>query len=131
MNKILITIVATVVILVGAVFVVKTLVPSSTGKFGDTTNYNPLPYAPTNSSVLCATTPTLLLATSSAGRPFVSISNISAQGIYLGFNNTAALYQGMMIPASTTITLPQGSIPMNAIYCIGYANSSTSISAVN
>ena len=130
MNKILITIVATVVILVGAVFVVKTLVPSSTGKFGDTTNYNPL-VSPTSTSVVCATTPTMLLATSSAGRPFVSVSNLAAQAIYLNYGNTAALYQGIMVPASTTITLNQSSTYLGAIYCIGYANSSTSLESVN
>ena len=130
MQKILIAIIGTVVILVGAVIILKD-VQGTGGKYGDVTNFNPLPYTPTSTGILCGTTPTLLLDTSSAGRPFVSISNISSQNIYLGFNNTAVLYTGLTLQASTTVQLSQLAIPYNAVYCIAASSASTTLSAVN
>lgn len=100
--------------------------------FGDTTNYNPLQAGTiTNTGVLCGSTSTLLLATSSAGRPYVSISNLSSQAVYLGFGNSASLFQGIMIPASTTKEFSTNSIYLGAIYCIASSNASTSEAYVN
>jgi hypothetical protein len=128
--KIIIGVIVGVVVATGAFLVFH---PTSTAKFGDTTNYNPLPYNPVSTGVLCNTTSTLLLATSSAGRPFVSISNLASNAIYISENNTpAAAYTGIMIPASTTITLSQISNYLGAINCIAPSGTaSTSISAVN
>ena len=101
--------------------------------FGDTTNYNPLSSGTvTNTSVACNTTQTLLLATSSAGRPFVSISNNSAYTENLGLGNSAVANSGIMIPASTTITLNQNSIYLGQIMCIATGGiATTTMSYVN
>ena len=126
-NKIIISFVALIAITLftGMYF-------GTTKSFGDVTNYNPIQAGQvTNTGVLCGTTSTLLMATSSAGRPFVSISNLSAIAVYLGFGNSAALFQGKMIPASTTIELSTNSIYMGAIYCIASSNASTSEAYVN
>lgn len=125
--KIIIGVVVGVVVATGAFLVFH---PTSTAKFGDVTNYNQMS-VPTAGGILCGTTPTLLVATSSAGRPFVSISNLSSSAaIYVGYG-TAALYTGIMIPASTTITMNQNSINYSALYCIAGSSASTSLSYVN
>jgi hypothetical protein len=125
--KIIIAGLAGVIIATGAFLVFK---PTTSSKFGDVTNYNQMSL-PTAGGVLCGTTPTLLMATSSAGRPFVSISNLSSTAaIYVGYG-TAALYTGIMIPASTTVTMNQLSINYSALYCIAGTNASTSLSYVN
>ena len=106
----------------------------STSKFGDVTNYSPLPVDPTDSSVVCGPTSGLLLATSSAGRPLVYLSNASTTStaqVYLGMGHAAVVSSGLMMPANTTIGLNQGSVFLKAIYCIASASTTVSISAVN
>jgi hypothetical protein len=101
--------------------------------FGGVSNYNPLPSTfVTDSAVNCTTSSTLLLATSSASRPFLYVSNDSANAVFLGMNSSgvAKIYSGLMIPASTTIQL--SSSYLGAIYCIGLGTpATTSISYIN
>ena len=128
-QNIIIGILAVIAVLTG-VSVFKTVPSAQTQtKFGDVSNYNTMS-VPTASGVLCGNTSTLLLATSSAGRPFVSISNLSATNVYVGYDS-ASLYTGIMIPASSTITMNQNSINYHALYCIAASNASTSLDYVN
>lgn len=125
----------TLVIILAIVGVVAYLGPKESATFGDTTNYNPLPSTYLNDSgVLCTTSSTLLLATSTSGRPIITLSNDSANAVFLGMNSSgsAKTYQGLMIPASSTITLNHDSLYLGAIYCIGLGgNATTSISGIN
>lgn len=128
-TKIIISTIAAVVLVIGA-FV---FVQNTNTRFGDVQSYNPLPSTfVSDTGVLCANTSTLLLATSSAGRPFLQISNDSASAVFLGMNSSgiAKVYQGVMIPASTTVSLTPSYL--GSIYCISLGSSaSTSLSYVN
>lgn len=128
--KITVCIVITLLIILGAFSIDQSLHKKKV-VYGDVSNFNPLPASPTETGVLCGTSQVQLLATSSAGRPFASISNLAGFAIYLGFGNSATLYKGIMVPASTTITLNQGALYLGQIMCISTASASTSISAVN
>lgn len=87
-------------------------------------------YAPVKSTgVLCTTSSTLLVATSTSGRNLITISNDSANAVFLGLGVAAVAYQGTMIPASTTLTFNSNGTYAGAIYCLGLgASASTSVS---
>ena len=122
--------IALVIALFG-VFGFYAFIHQQTVRLGDGTNYNPLPVDPTDSAVLCTSSSGLLLATSSAGRPLVYISNAGAVPIYLGMGHAAVATSGLMIPANSTFKLDNGSIFLKAIYCISASNATATISAVN
>lgn len=68
--------------------------------------------------VLCGNaSSTLLVATSTSGRSFMTISNDSAAAIFIGFGNSAAVDTGTMINASSTMTLDSTHSYTGAIYC--------------
>lgn len=101
--------------------------PAPTQKFGDTT-IQPI-YAPnTNTGFLCTGSSQLMLATST-NPGFLSISNDSANGIYLNLGYGAAvLHQGIYLPGSTTIQFNQTNFYAGQISCIATGNASTTIS---
>lgn len=81
------------------------------------------------STVLCGNTSTLLTATSTS-RQYLSVGNESGTNIFLSFGKQAALYQGVMITASSTMNFGQDTLFGGAIYCIAQSNASTSIQEI-
>lgn len=95
--------------------------------FGDTT-IQPIYNPNTNKGFLCTTSSQLMLATSS-NPGFLSISNDSAQGIYLNLGYGAAIaHQGIYLPGSTTVQFNQTNYYAGQISCIATGNASTTIS---
>lgn len=124
MKNIIIAILASLVLFGGGYMLYK---PAKTA-YGTT---NVTLYTPFKSTgVLCGSnTSTLLVATSSSGRNLITISNASAQTVFLGMGVPAVAYQGTMLAASTTMTLNANGSYGGAIYCLGLgATASTSIS---
>jgi hypothetical protein len=104
---------------------------SATAARADGTNFS-IAVPMTATSTLCGTTPTLLLGTSTSGRNFATISNLSGIAVYLGFGNTATLYKGTAVFASSTLILDSANHTYTgAIYCISTASASTSASDSN
>lgn len=87
----------------------------------------------TQGGVLCGNnTSTLLMATSTSGRNFATISNDSPVAIFIGFGYKATPNQGLMLNASSTFTLDATHSYTGAIYCTGLgATASTSYSDSN
>ena len=82
--------------------------------------------------VLCGTTSTLLMATSTSGRNFATITNIGSTIVYLGFGYSAADYSGTALAASGgTIVLDSTKTYTGAIYCISPTAASTTYSDSN
>lgn len=80
----------------------------------------------TKGGVLCGNnTSTLLIATSTSGRNYMTISNASAVAVFLGFGYSAAAYQGTLLSASSTITLDSTKSYTGAIYCLGLGATAT------
>ena len=121
MKKIIITIIV-LAVLVGGYFAFR-----PTQKLGDVSN-NPINSVMKQGGVLCNTTSTLLMATSSSGRNYATITNIGATIVYLGFGYSAADYQGTALPANTTLTMDSTHSYTGAIYCISPTAASTTYS---
>lgn len=87
----------------------------------------------TQGGVLCGNnTSTLLLATSTSGRNFATISNDSSISVFIGFGNKATSNNGLLLNASSTFTLDATHSFAGAIYCTGLgATASTSYSDSN
>lgn len=92
-------------------------------KVGD---YYPVFSIGSSTGVLCGTSSTQLIATSTS-RNFLSVSNISPNIVYLSFGGPAALNSGMALYASSTMRLDQNALYAGAIYCIASSNSSTTL----
>lgn len=105
--------------------------PATTKSFG-TTNI-PLNVPLTQGAVLCGNnTSTLLVATSTSGRNFMTISNDSPVTVFIGFGYSASINKGLMLNASTTYTLNANNTYTGAIYCTGLgAAASTTYSDSN
>ena len=101
-----------------------------TAKFGTTDI--PINRPMTSTGVLCNTTSTLLVATSTTGRNFATITNIGGTIVYLGFGNSAALYTGTALAINGgTIKLDSTASYTGAIYCISPTAASTTVSDSN
>jgi hypothetical protein len=128
MKKIIITIIV-LAVLIGGYFAFRPT--SKPVSLGDVNN-NPINRPMTSGGVLCGTTSTLLLATSTSGRNFATITNIGTTIVYLGFGYSAANYQGTALAVSGgTITLDSSKSYQGAIYCISPTAASTTYSDSN
>lgn len=87
-------------------------------------------YTPVKSTgVLCGTTSTLLVATSTTGRNLFTVSNDSAQSVFLGLGVPAVAYQGTLVAASSTWVMNSNGSYAGSIYCMGLGvAASTSVS---
>lgn len=87
----------------------------------------------TQGSALCGNnTSTLLMATSTSGRNFATISNDSPISVFIGFGYSATSNKGLLLNASSTYTLDSSHSYAGAIYCTGLgAAASTSYSDSN
>lgn len=83
-----------------------------------------------STGVVVTTSGVQVLATSSA-REYAEISNLSAFAIYCNADadKRAVMYQGIMIPASTTKVFGADFAYTGAIRCISQANASTTVYA--
>ncbi len=80
----------------------------------------------TSGAVLCGNgVSTLLVATSTSGRNFMTISNASGINVFLGFGYSATNYQGTMLAASSTLTLNNTGTYTGAIYCSALGGTAT------
>lgn len=82
--------------------------------------------AGSSTGVICNTTSTQLVATSTGSRIHLAISNDSPNMLYLGFGTAAIMHQGQTVPASTTVTLDNPTY-MGAVTCISAGASSSTI----
>lgn len=131
MKKIIITIIV-LAVLIGGYFAFR---PAPAPKpnlisLGDVVN-NPINQPMTKGGVLCNTSSTLLMATSSSGRNFATITNIGATIVYLGFGYSAANYQGTALSTGQTFTFDSTHSYTGAIYCISPTAASTTYSDSN
>lgn len=85
--------------------------------------------AGTNTGVLCNSTSTLMLATSTGSRTYERIENISATPIYLSLGTNATVYNGIPLGASSTWDMGTNQVVYaGSVYCISSSGTaSTSI----
>lgn len=109
--------------------VIAFLIPNATGLRAPTAgdiNAFPVFTPAVSTGVICTTSSTLLVATSTS-RNMITISNDSGNSLYIGLGVAAVLHQGTLMSASSTITFDQSKLYAGAIYCISAVNSSTTL----